>query len=139
MSQVQFLPGALVKNYRIEYNVIMENPDFEDFFEEISDEETEEIIDYLVSQGAAIWDGVDEYGERMFKFNMEVLKEVDPKLYSEVMGDLDEIMMDLWQQDLVELEYDEELNAKFRVSEEGVEALRELGIEYLINDDPDSF
>ena len=117
----------------------MENQDFDEFFEDLSDEETEEIIDYLVSQGAASWDGMDEYGERMFKFNMEVLKEVDPELYSQVMGDLDEIMLDLWQQDLVELEYDEELNAKFKVSEEGVEALRELGIEYLINDDPNSF
>jgi len=111
----------------------MTNPDFDDFFDD--PEETEAFIDYLVSIDAAIWDGMDEYGERMFKFNMPVLKEVLPELYEQVMGDVDDIMLNLFEKGLVDIEYDENLNALFHISEEGKKALQEVGIDYIVDDE----
>jgi hypothetical protein len=115
----------------------MERPDFGDFFEEGMEEETEMVIEYLVSQGAAEWDGMDEYGERMFKFNMPVLQEIMPDLYKEIMADVDNTMLGLFEQGLVDVEYDENLQAMFKVSEKAKEMLMELGIDYLLDNDPD--
>jgi hypothetical protein len=115
----------------------MERPDFGDFFEEGMEEETEMVIEYLVSQGAAEWDGMDEYGERMFKFNMPVLQEIMPDLYKEIMADVDNTMLGLFEQGLVDVEYDENLQAMFKVSEKAKEMLTELGIDYLLDNDPD--
>ena len=110
----------------------MEDANFSDFFEEGFEEETEQIIEYLVSQGAAEWDGMDEYGERMFRFNLDVLKEVMPELYNEIMGDVDSVMMELFQQGLVDIEYTENLEAMFKISEKAKQILDELGISYLL-------
>jgi len=116
----------------------MENdPNFGDFFEEGMEEETEMLIQYLVDMGAAEWDGMDEYGERMYKFNMPVLFKVMPKLYDEIMADIDETMMDLYKQDLIEIEYNENLEALFKLGDKAKEILNDMGIGYLINNDPD--
>jgi hypothetical protein len=112
-------------------------PDFGDFFEEGVEEETEMLIQYLVDMGAAEWDGMDEYGERMYKFNMPVLLKVMPELYDEIMADIDETLLDLYKQELVEIEYDENLQASFKLSEKAKQILNDMGIGYLINDDPD--
>jgi hypothetical protein len=111
----------------------MDDANFSDFFEEGMEEETEKIIEYLVSQGAAEWDGMDQYGERMFKFNMPVLQEIMPELYKEIMEDIDSTMLDLFEKGLVDIEYDENLQAMFKVSEKAREMLSEMGIDYLID------
>ena len=115
----------------------MENADFNDFFEDGFEEETEEIIEYLVSQGAAEWDGMDEFGERTYKFNMDILKEIMPDLYNEIMLDVDNTMLGLFNDGLVDIEYDESLNAMFKVSDKAKAILEDLGIDYLINNDSD--
>ena len=81
----------------------------------------DEIIAYLEEEGAVVWEGVDKDGEAVFKFDMEKLKEIMPTLYDEILSDIDEDLMALYQKGLVELEYDEELNASFRLSEKGME------------------
>ena len=111
----------------------MENADFNDFFEDGFEEETEEIIEYLVSQGAAVWDGMDQYGERMYKFNMDILKDIMPELYEEIMGDVDNAMLNLFDQGLVDIEYNENLEAMFKISKKAREILEDLGIDYLID------
>jgi hypothetical protein len=115
----------------------MEDADFNDFFEDGFEEETEEIIEYLVSQGAAEWDGMDEFGERMFKFNMDTLKEIMPELYRQIMLDVDNTMLSLFNDGLVDIEYNENLEAMFKVSDKARAILEDLGIDYLINNDPD--
>ena len=111
----------------------MDRPNFDDFLEE----ETEQVIEYLVSQGAAEWDGIDQSGERMFKFNMPVLKEIMPDLYAEIMGDIDNTMLDLFQKGLIDIEYDENLEAMFKISEQAREILSDLGMGYVFDNDPD--
>ena len=57
----------------------------------------------------------------MFKFNLPVLKKVMPDLYNKIMGDLDEDLMDLYKAGMVDVEYDEDLNAMFRLTDKGQE------------------
>jgi hypothetical protein len=85
------------------------------------DKDDDEIIGQLEDQGAIVWDGVAENGEAVFRFNLDRLKDVMPELYAEIMSEIDEDLMFLYDKGLVEIEYDENLNAQFRLSEEGRE------------------
>ena len=113
----------------------MEDADFNEFFDELDDQETEKIIKFLVDAGAAEWDGMGIDGERLYKFNMEILNKVMPSLHDQIMEDIDETMIDLFQKDLVNVEYNENLEAIFKISEQGKEVLKELGIDYLFDDE----
>jgi len=84
-----------------------------------NDRDHEEIIGWLEEHGAVVWDGMTEDGEAIFKFNLDVLKEVYPPLYEEIMNDLDEDLMKLYKKGLLEIDYDEELNVKFKPTEKG--------------------
>ena len=85
------------------------------------DKNDDEIIGYLEDQKAIFWDGVAENGEAIFRFDLERLKEVMPELYTEIMDDMDKELMHLYELGLVELEYDEELNVMFRITDKGKE------------------
>ena len=113
----------------------MEEPDFEEFFDGLTPEETEEVIQFLVDNGAAEWDGMDEYGERMFKFNMKILSSVMPSLHEQIMEELDQSLIDLFQKGLIDIEYNENLEATFHVTEGGKKVLKEMGIDYLIDEE----
>jgi Tfp pilus assembly ATPase PilU len=86
----------------------------------------DKLIGFLEDQGAIIWDGQSEDGEAVFRFNLEKLKEVMPELYDEIMADIDKDLMDLYQMGMVEIEYDENLNAMFRITEEAEKLMREV-------------
>jgi hypothetical protein len=102
-------------------------------FNSFDHEHAEQVIEYLIEIGAASWDGMDEDGERMFTFNMDIIQEEIPELYEVIMKDLDATMMELYQKGLAELEYDEELNAHFKISEEGKDLLTEFGFDFFGN------
>jgi hypothetical protein len=91
------------------------------------DRDDEDMIAYLEEQGALSWDGMDEDGEPLFKFNLDILREIMPPLYDEIMKDIDEDLMILYENGYVDLEYDENLNAMFKISEKGVEWASEMG------------
>ena len=107
----------------------------EDEFDEDDDIASEQVIGYLIKVGAAIWDGMDDEGERIFKFNMPILHEVMPDLYDQIMEDIDQVMLDLYERGLVEVEYNEELEAKFKISPEGRQELAKLGFDYFYPED----
>jgi hypothetical protein len=92
------------------------------------DKDDEDTIAYLEEQGALSWDGMDESGEPLFKFNLEILREIMPPLYDEIMKDIDEDLMILYENGYVDLEYDENLNALFKISEKGVEWAEGMGL-----------
>jgi hypothetical protein len=113
-----------------------DNEEFdEEEFDEDDDIASEQVIGYLIKVGAAIWDGMDDEGERIFKFNMPILQEVMPDLYDQIMEDIDEVMLDLFNRGLVEVEYNEDLDASFKISPEGREELAKLGFDYFYPDD----
>jgi hypothetical protein len=94
-----------------------------------SDENHKEIMEYLVSEGAAIVDGIDENGEAIYKFDMDMLEEIMPELHQVLLEDMDNVLIDLYKKDLIEVSYDEELNAHMTVSEEGKRILEEHGFD----------
>jgi hypothetical protein len=101
------------------------------------DDKHQEIMEYLLSEGAAFFDGVDEYGEAIYGFDMEILEEVSPELYQVLIDDMDQELLDLFQKGLLEVSYDEELNATFEISEEGRKALLEAG--FTIDDSEEDY
>jgi len=100
-----------------------------------SDEEHQEIMEYLISEGAAILDGIDENGEPIYKFDMDVLEEVMPELHAVMQEDMDQVLVDLYQKGLIEVSYDENLNALMSISEQGKVALLEAGFDLDENED----
>jgi len=100
-----------------------------------SDEEHQEIMEYLISEGAAILDGIDEDGEPVYKFDMDVLEEVMPELHAVMQEDMDQVLVDLYQKGLIEVSYDENLNALMSISEQGKVALLEAGFDLDDNED----
>jgi Tfp pilus assembly ATPase PilU len=94
-----------------------------------SNEEHREAMDRLIEEGAAILDGIDEDGEPIYKFDMNILEEVMPELHQAMMDDMDKVLIDLYQKGLIEISYDENLNAQMSVSPEGKVALEQAGFD----------
>lgn len=90
------------------------------------DKSDDEIIGYLEEQGAIIWDGVANNGEAVFRFDLDKLQSVMPDMYDEIMSDIDRDLLELYKQGFVEIEYDENLNALFRLSEKGLKAKNDM-------------
>lgn len=91
------------------------------------DKDDDEIIGWLESQGAVIWEGVADDGEAIFKFDLKVLKDIMPELYEDIMKDIESDLVVLYEEGLVDVEYDENLNAKFKISQKGEEWAKENG------------
>ena len=89
-----------------------------------------EMIGWLEDQGAVIWVGLDPNGEPLFQFNLDKLKEVMPDLHAHVTQEMDEELMKLYQEGLVEMEYNENLEAGFRLSEKGLEIMKEINPDF---------
>jgi len=94
-----------------------------------SNEDHFEIMQYLIAEGAAILDGMDEDGEPVYVFDMEILEEVMPELHAVMQNDIDQVLVDLYQKGLIDVTYDENLNALMTVSEQGKIALLEAGFD----------
>lgn len=102
-----------------------------------SNEEHQELMEYLLAEGAASLDGIDEEGEPVYKFDMEVLEEVMPELHQAMIDDMDQVLIDLYQKGLVEVSYDEELSAQIQITEEGRIALIQAGFDLDALDEDD--
>ena len=94
-----------------------------------SNEDHQEIMQYLFEEGAARLEGVDDDGEPIYSFDMEILEEIMPELHQVMQDDMDSVLIDLYQKGLIEVEYDEELNAKMNISEEGRASLLKAGFD----------
>lgn len=89
--------------------------------------EEEEFIAYLEDAGALEWVGMDKDGERILKPNMEILQQVYPEMYYDLLEDLNETLLSLYEKGLVEIDYDENLETRFKLSPEAIEFLEENG------------
>jgi hypothetical protein len=92
-----------------------------------SNEEHQAIMEYLIAEGAANFDGIDEDGEPIYVFDMDVLEDVMPELHAVMQEDIDKELINLYQKGLIEVSYDEDLNAIMNISEQGKIALAEAG------------
>ena len=94
------------------------------------DKSDDEIIGWLEQEGAVIWEGMDQNGEAIFRFDLEKLKDVMPPLYEEIMSDIDSDLMVLYEQGFVDIDYDEDLNARFRATEKGLKWMEDNDIPF---------
>lgn len=93
----------------------------DNYEEYIEFEEENAFVDYLIEIGILEEEGFDEDGEVTYTYNFEKMKELMPDLYKEIMDGLNENLMVLFEQDLIKVEYDEELHAHISPTDEGME------------------
>ena len=75
--------------------------------------------------GAVEVAGVAEDGELIFAIS-EDAKEIAPELWESHMNYVDRTLMELYEKDLIRIEYDENLEATISLSEEGMKIAKEI-------------
>jgi len=91
------------------------------------EEENEAKLAYYLEIGAVSFEGVDESGEIIYAIS-EDAKELAPELWQSHMEYVDKELIDLYEQGLVEIEYDEDLQATIHLTPEGRRVAKEKGL-----------
>lgn len=81
-------------------------------------DEIDALIAEMVDAGALLVDGMllDEF---TYRFDMKILKEKYPDVYDIIMEDIDDTMLELLDREYISVEYDENLEAHFSLTEKG--------------------
>jgi hypothetical protein len=90
----------------------------------------DEIMEYYLEIGAIEISGVDKDGEILFCVT-EKAKELAPELWQSHQEHIDETLIDLYKKGLIEIEYNENLEAGIKLSDAGIEASKEYGLRFL--------
>lgn len=93
----------------------------------VDPDEVEAYTDYLIEVGILEEDGFDEDGEVTYTYNFERMKELDMSLYETLMKEITDSLMNLYENDLVKIEYDEDLQAHFSATEKGFKVFKKMG------------
>ena len=97
--------------------------------------ESDEKLAYYLEIGAVSLEGIDENGEMIYSIT-ELAKDLAPELWEAHTEYVDRSLMELYEQGLVEVEYNENLEATIHLTEEGHKLAKEKGlIEMDINKD----
>jgi predicted transcriptional regulator len=91
-------------------------------------------LEYYISIGAIELAGVDETGEFIYKIT-ELASEVAPELWDAHEEYVDKSLMDLYEKGLVNVSYDENLEATLELTEEGKKIAKQMGIIQMDIDD----
>jgi hypothetical protein len=93
------------------------------------DEERDEDMELqrYIEIGAISLEGIDESGELIFSIS-ESAKEVAPELWEAHVKYVDESLMKLYEAGLMEVEYNENLEATLHLSPEGQKLAKQLGL-----------
>ena len=94
---------------------------------EDSDDEFQRDLEYYIEIGAIEISGVDEYGEIVFKITDEA-EELAPELWQSHKDYIDETLLDLYEKDLISVEYDENLEATITLTEEAKKIAKQHGM-----------
>jgi len=82
-------------------------------------ENDNEFFHYLLEQGAMEPYGVNENGEPLYRFNIEVLDKIFPEVAESIREEIDRDLTSLYEMGLVDISYNEKLEATFSISEKG--------------------
>jgi hypothetical protein len=93
----------------------------------MEDNEYNDKLAYYMEIGVIEMAGVDENGEIIFAIN-DSAQELAPELWESHTEYIEKTLMELYNQDYIEVEYDENLEATITLSEEGKRIAREKGI-----------
>jgi hypothetical protein len=84
-------------------------------------------LEHYIEIGAIEVEGVDEDGELIFSIT-EIAKDVAPELWQAHSEYVDRSLIKLYEEGLINIEYDENLEATITVNEDGMEAVKKMGI-----------
>ena len=102
-------------------------------FDEFDEEEMMDKIQHYLDIGAIRIAGFTEDGEAIFELNEETTRVLAPDLWEAHEQYIDAELLELMDNDLMQVEYDEELNATFNFTLEGYEIAKRKGIVPLDN------
>lgn len=97
-------------------------------FDSDDEQEALEKIQYYIEIGAIKFAGYNEDGEAYFELNDLITKERAPELWQAHMEYVDRNLLDLYEDGLMEVEYDENLEATFNFTEEGYQIAKSKGV-----------
>jgi len=89
------------------------------------DEEIDQVIGELVAAGALEIDGM-YHDELTYRVNLNVMEEVFPEFFKIHMEEVDENILSIYEKGLVDVEYDENLVARFSLTEKGEKVTDQL-------------
>jgi hypothetical protein len=96
------------------------------------------MMEHYVEIGAVTVNGIDMSGNFIYVIT-DKAKELAPDLWEVHHEMIDEALIGLFEQGLIEVEYDEDLNANMRISDEARQVMYQLGYVDMENlDDPDN-
>ena len=91
------------------------------------EEENDHKLAYYLEIGAVSLEGMDESGEMIYSIS-ENAKELAPELWQSHLDYVDKSILELYELGLVEIEYDENLQATIHMSPEGKKIAKEKGL-----------
>jgi len=94
----------------------------------MDDEEALRQIQYYIDIGAIRLAGYNDDGEAIFELKEDVTKELAPELWDAHMAYVDDNLTELFEDGLMNVEYDEDLQATMHFTKEGYEIAKEKGI-----------
>lgn len=100
----------------------------------MSPEEFDELMAYYIEVGAVEVAGVLDDGEFIYKIT-DVAEEAAPELWAMHIEAIDDAMLELFKKGLVDVEYDEDLNPEFKISNDGKVLMKEMGFVDMEQDD----
>ena len=98
-------------------------------------ENDDSFFQYLLEKGAMEPYGVNEDGEPLYKFNLDVLEEVLPEAAEVIKEEIDQDLVKLYEMGLIDISYNENLEATFSVSEKGKRYVQTGEIKNFTRDD----
>ena len=94
----------------------------------MEDNDALEKIQYYIEIGAIKLAGYNEEGEAVFELNEENTKELAPELWEAHKEYVDQNLIELYEDGLMEIEYDENLEATMHFTKEGYRIAKQKGI-----------
>ena len=91
------------------------------------EENNDHKLAYYLEIGAVSLEGMDESGEMIYSIS-ENAKELAPELWQSHLDYVDKSILELYELGLVEIEYDENLQATIHMSPEGKKIAKEKGL-----------
>jgi len=95
-------------------------------------------LEDYIAMGAIEIAGIDKEGEIVFQI-MEIAKDIAPELWQSHEDWVNAALLEMFEADLISVEYDENLEATINLSEEGYQIARDYGLIPLNEDDDDIF
>jgi hypothetical protein len=93
----------------------------------MDESENNDLFEYYIEIGAVEVSGVDEFGEVIFKIT-DIAKDLAPQLWKAHTDYIDKTLIELYNKDLISVEYDENLQATISLTPEAEKIITTKGI-----------